>query len=175
MKTYSSLLSICFILIINFSFTQANLKEYKAGHPFNISVPDYMIRTVGLNDAAVFQFKNEVKDVYGFVIEDNKEELQIADLNYSSITEFYDDFIKDFLVDEPKRTVSKPLLQKKVDINFIESELSYYDNEAEVSIYYLIGIVETKTSYYKVLSWCTSANKEKFKSDLQKVIYSIKD
>jgi hypothetical protein len=34
-------------------------------------------------------------------------------MKYSSIYEFYEDFIKDFLKDEEKRKVSKPQTQKK--------------------------------------------------------------
>jgi hypothetical protein len=34
-------------------------------------------------------------------------------MKYSSIYEFYEDFIKDFLKDEEKRKFSKPQTQKK--------------------------------------------------------------
>jgi hypothetical protein len=39
----------------------------------------------------------------------------------------------------------------------------------------LVGIVETKTAYYKVLSWAAAENKDKFKADFQKILYSLKD
>ncbi len=175
MKKTISIFSIALAFICSTAISQTTLKPFRAGHEFNISIPDYMIRTVGLNDAAIFQFKNDVKDVYGFVIEDNKEELKIAELTYSSISEFYDDFIKDFVIDEPKRKVSKTILTTKGEINFLEADLQYYDADAETTIYYLIGIVETKNAYYKVLSWCTEANKAKFKSDFQKIVYSLND
>ncbi len=170
-----SIFLIALAFICSTAISQTILKPFRAGHEFNISVPDYMIRTVGLNDAAIFQFKNDVKEVYGFVIEDNKEELKIAELTYGSISEFYDDFIKDFVIDQPKRKVSKPILTTKGEINFLEADLQFYDSEAETTIYYLIGIVETKNAYYKVLSWCSEANKSKFKSDFEKIIYSLND
>lgn len=175
MKKTTSILVIAFAFICNAVFSQATLKPYRAGHEFNISIPDYMMRTVGLNDVAIFQYKNDVKDVYGFVIEDNKEELKIAELSYSSISEFYDEFIKDFVIDEPKRKVSKTILTTKGEINFLEVDVQYYDKDAETTICYLIGIVETKDAYYKVLSWSTEANKAKFKADFQKIVYSIND
>lgn len=163
------------VLVSTLCYSQTTLKEYKAGHVFNISIPDYMTKTIGLNDAAIFQFKSEVKDVYGFVIEDNKEDLSLADFHFTSINEFYDDFIKDFLVDEPKRKVSKVKTQKIGEINFIESDLTYYDAEYEGEIYYLVGIVETKDAFYKVLSWSSAKNKDKFKADFQKILYSLND
>jgi hypothetical protein len=39
----------------------------------------------------------------------------------------------------------------------------------------LVGVVETKTAYYKVLSWAVAENKDKFKADFQKILYSLKD
>lgn len=95
----------------------------------------------------------------------------MVDMTFSSINEFYDSFVKD----EEKRTVSKSLNQKNGDINFVESDVSYYDKEAKMDIYYLVGIVETKNSYYKVLSWTAAENKDKFKADFQKILYSLKD
>jgi Ni,Fe-hydrogenase III component G len=154
---------------------QTNMKEFQVGHPFYVSLPDYMIKTSGLNSASAIQFKSEVKDVYGFIIEDNKEEMALVDIVYTSIGEFYEDFIKDFLLDEKKRQITKPVYSKNGEINFAEADATYFDKEADTEIYYLVGIVETKTSFYKVLSWSTVANKDKFKTDFQKIVYSLKD
>jgi len=55
-----------------------------------------MSKTAGLNSAAVIQYKSVIKDVYGIIIEDSKEELSLVEMNYSTIKEFYEDFIKDF-------------------------------------------------------------------------------
>lgn len=163
------------VLMTTTTFAQTELKEYKAGHTFNVSLPDYMTKTAGINSASAIQYKSAVKDVYGFIIFDTKEELGLVEMKYSSTNEFYEDFIKDFLIDEYKRKVSKPLSQKNGDINFIECDVTYYDKDAKTDIYYLVGIVETKTAYYKVLSWAVAENKDKFKADFQKIIYSIKD
>jgi hypothetical protein len=152
-----------------------SMKELKVGHPIYVSIPTYMNRTMGLNSAACVQFKSELKDIYGFVIEDNKEELALAEINYSNITEFYNDFIKDFIEGEKKRTVSEPQSKTVGTTNFMEVDFSYYDKDAKTEIYYLIGIVETPTAYYKVLCWSTLENKPKYKADFQKIVYSVKD
>lgn len=172
MKTIFTILAITFFS--NYSFGQAAMKQYTVGHPIYVSIPEYMNRTIGLNDDAIFQYKSEVKDVYGYVIEDNKEELKMAELNYTSINEFYDEFIKGFIEGEEKVKVSTPI-QKKGETNSIEVDVSFYSKEAKTEIFYLIGIVETKTAYYKVLSYCTLEYKAKFKADFQKIIYSLKD
>jgi hypothetical protein len=176
MKTaVTSLFLTASLLMSTAFFAQTTMKEYKAGHTFNISIPDYMAKTADLNSSAAIQYKNEVKDIYGIVIFDTKEELGLLDMNYTSISDFYEDFIKDFLKDEEKRTVSKSKSTKKGDMNFIESDASYYDKEINNSIYYFVGIVETKTAYYKVLSWSSLENKDKYKADFQKILYSIKE
>jgi hypothetical protein len=175
MKTAITFFTTTLILLTTTAFAQTTFKEFKAGHVFYVSLPDYMSKTYGLNSASTIQFKNTVKDVYGFIIEDNKEELKLAEVNYSSLTEFYEDFIKDFLKDEDKRKVSKPLSKNIGEINFMECDVSYNDKDAKADIYYFVGIVETPASYYKVLCWSTLENKDKFKADFQKIFYSIKD
>lgn len=161
------------LLFFTGALAQTELKQYKAGHVFDVSLPDYMSKTAGINSASAIQYKSVVKDVYGFIIFDTKEKLNFLELNYTTTKEFYDDFIKDFLKGEPKRKVSEPVAKKIGDISFIETDVTYYDKDAKSEIYYLVGIVETKTSFYKVLSWCTGENKDKFKEDFQKIIYSI--
>ncbi|HXC06762.1 MAG TPA: hypothetical protein VNZ86_18520, partial [Bacteroidia bacterium] len=137
--------------------------------------PDYLSKTAGLNNSASIQYKSVVKDVYGFVIEDNKEEMALVDMKYGSITEFYDDFIKGFTKEMEKANLGTPVSQKKGDVSFTEVDLSYYDSEAKAEIYYLVGIVETKTAYYKILTWCAAENKTTFKADFQKILYSFHD
>ena len=154
---------------------QTKMKEYKAGHVFNISLPDYMNKTIGLNDVSAIEYKSEVKEVYGFVIYDLKEDLKLVELNFNSAKEFYDGFMQDFLKDVEKKSISNPVSKKISETNFIEADVEYFDKEANMEIYYLIGIVETKKAFYKVLSWTSKEKKDTFKADFQKILYSLKD
>jgi len=106
-------------------FSQTNFRVQKVGHVFYVDIPDYMSRTVGLNSAATIQFKNSVKDIDGFIIEDNKEELALAEMNFTSVREFYDSFISDFLAEEKKREVSEPLEKTIGEVDFIECDAQY--------------------------------------------------
>lgn len=175
MKKALSILTISLALFTSSTFAQATTKEYKAGHIFYISLPNYMSKTMGLNTASIIQYKNAVKDVYGFVIEDNKEDLALAELNYASLEEFYEAFSEGFLKDEEQKTFGKPIYTTKGDIRFVEADVTYYDKEIKANIYYLVGIVETKSAFYKVLSWCSAEGKSKYKADFQKIIYSLRD
>ncbi|WP_166921347.1 hypothetical protein [Flavobacterium poyangense] len=154
---------------------QTKMKEYKAGHTFTVSLPDYMNKTVGINASSAIEYKSEVKETYGFVIYDLKEDLALVELNYSSTSDFYDDFMKEFLKDVEKKTVSAPVTKKINDTNFLEVDISYFDKDAAMDIYYLVGIVETKKAFYKVFSWTSTEHKDKFKGDFQKILYSLKD
>jgi hypothetical protein len=175
MKRTIAIFSSILILVTTMTFAQSNIKEYKAGHVFYVSLPDYMSKTTGINDAAVIQFKNTIKDVAGFIIEDNKEELTLAQMTFSSIIDFYDYFIKDFLVNEKKRNISQAVSKTIGETKFIECDASYYDKDSKLEIYYFIGIAETKDAFYKVLCYGSLENKDKFKADFQKILYSIRD
>lgn len=166
---------MAFVFVSLNAFAQTKMKEYVAGHVFNLSLPDYMNKTGGINASSAIQYKSEVKDVYGFAIFDTKEELTLAELNYSSLNEFYEDFLKDFLTDVEKKEISKPVAKKVGDNNFIEADVTYFDPESKMEIYYLIGFVETKKAFYKVFSWSSKDKKDAFKADFEKILYSLKD
>jgi len=175
MKKIITIFTTSFVFVFTTTQAQTNMKEVKAGHVFYVSIPEYMTKTLGLNDVATIQFKNTPKDIAGFIIEDSKDDLVLAEVNYASLNEFYEDFIKDFLKDEEKRKVSNPISKKIGEINFMECDVSYYDKELKLEIYYFVGLVETPTTYYKVLCWGTIDSKEKYKADFQKILYSLKD
>ncbi|MBP1617974.1 MAG: hypothetical protein H6Q14_1801 [Bacteroidetes bacterium] len=175
MKLKIAILTTTLFFITSTIFAQTVMKEYKAGHVFDVSLPDYMSKTTGLNDAASIQFKNSVKDIAGFIIFDTKEELEFANMKFSSVNEFYDLFIKDFLEGQKSREISQPTVHTLGQNKYVECDASYFDEESKLSIYYYVGIVETKNAYYKLLCYGGMDSKEKYKADFQKILYSIKD
>lgn len=176
MKKNCNLVLLALILVFSQGIlAQSNFQNFKAGMVFNISLPDYMSKTIGLNSAATIQFKSVVKDVYGFVITDPKEDLALAEMKFGSVKEYAEDFINEFLKDEDQRKISKAVTVKKGEVNIVEYDASYYDKDSKIEIAYVVGLVETKNSFYKVLCWSAGENKEKFKADFEKIIYSIKE
>lgn len=154
---------------------QTNVTKHNAGFVFEVSLPDYMSKTIGLNSVASIQFKNVIKDVYGVIIADTREELALAEIKFSSVQEYANDFIKDFLKDEARRKISKPVNRSENGLSVVEYDASYYDKEAKMEIYYCVCLVESGNSYYKVMCWCDAAKKAEFKEDFRKIAYSIKD
>lgn len=175
MKRTITILTTTLVLIASTAFAQTTMKEYKVGHVFYVNLPDYMSKTTGLNDAAIIQFKNSIKDIYCLVLEDNKEDLELAQMKFSSINDYYDNFIKDFLIKEKKRSISQPVSQTIGDNKFIECDATYYSKDAKMDIYYFVGIVETKNAFYKVYCFGNLESKDKYKTDFQKILYSLKD
>lgn len=156
-------------------FAQTNMKNYKAGHAFEVSIPDYMTKTTGLNDDATFQFHNSVKDIAGLIIVDTKEDLELVELKYSNAQEYFESFIDNFLVKQKNRVISAPMIQSFDNVDVIECDASFYSKESKIDIYYLVGVAETKNAFYKLLCFGSLEDKEKYKSDFQKILYSIKD
>jgi lysophospholipase L1-like esterase len=81
-------------------------------------VPDYMTRTIGLNDVATVQYKNSVRHIY-YCDRDSKEELAIAAIFYASIQEFQEEFEKILSRTKKKEQVVNHYLQQKMILNLL--------------------------------------------------------
>jgi hypothetical protein len=173
-KQLGQLLTIL-TLTISVANAQSPVRTEKVGHVFSITVPDYLTRTIGINDAASVEFKNEVKEVYTFVIEDSKADLELVDMKFTDVKEFYENFIKDFLADTKERTISAPKSFEKDGVKFVQFEATYYDKDVKGKIYYNITIAETKGYFYKIMSYTTEANKTKLRDDLFLLGTTIRD
>lgn len=175
MKKRIAILTSIVILIALPIFAQTKFKEMKVGHTFNISLPEYLNKSIGVNAASAIEYKSVVKGVVGLVICESKEDFELAEMKFASIHEFSEFALKDYLKDERNKTVSEPTIQKKGDNTFLEYDTSYFDQDAEIQIYCLVGIVETKKAYYQVITYVANDEKDKYKSDFQKILYSIND
>lgn len=149
------------------------LVPYTAGFTFNISLPAYLSKTSGISPDSSMEYKSEKNDVHGYVIVDNKKTNNIP-YTYSA-TDYRDEILKDFFIDEEKREVSKSDFFKKGDVNFIETDLTIFDKQKKKTVYYFIGIAETSKAFYRFISWTSESNKNKAKSDFENILYSIKD
>ena len=162
-------------IIIASAFAQTPFNTVKTGHTVSFSVPEYMSRTTGINDASFLQFKSIPKDVYTYMIEDSKVELDIVEMKFTSVMDFYEFFIKDFLISEKKRKVSAPVSLTKDGVNYVQSELTYFDKEADSNIYYNITMAETTGYFYQILSFTSEENSKNVKADLSALGVSLKE
>ncbi|MBS1927093.1 MAG: hypothetical protein IT254_07740 [Chitinophagaceae bacterium] len=173
MKIYATLISFLLLVCHQTGFSQKTGKEIKVGHIFQVSIPDYMNKTVGLNNVASIQFISPENDVAGFVIEDSKEDLKLADTSFASLKDFYSFFEKDFLSGLSKRTISPIHEFQKNGKNYLEFDASYFDEDLKSEVSYYVCLIEENDYYYKLICWSAGVNKEKFKPDFQKIALSI--
>lgn len=170
-----SLLSIFLLSLPFLAEAQQSFTENRLGHIFYLSVPDYMSPTLGLNDHACAQYQCLEKDLFTFVIEEAKDQLDLVDLHFNSLEEFYNYFEERFLQGTRDRKVEKPVAYQVGNVNFIQTEATYFDPEIKETIYYLVTIAETKTHYYQILSYTPVSNQEMLKPDMIRIANSIHD
>jgi len=175
MKFSTCILLVAMIAIAPKTFAQKNSGEIKVGHLFYVSLPDFMERTVGLNSAASIQFISNENDVAGFIIEDSKAELKLAETNFATLKDFYQFFEKDFLTGLDKRTISTPVEYQENGKNYIEFDASYLDKDMNTEINYYVCLIESRDYYYKVLCWSTADKKDKFRPGFKNIALSIRD
>ncbi|WP_259016837.1 hypothetical protein [Emticicia fluvialis] len=159
-------------------YSQSTFAEQKAGHIYYVSVPNYMTRTVKLNEVASMQYVNTVKNAFMVVIDDSKEELEMKGIKFGSLREFHDENIINLKGEKNKWTETDPREFEWKGNRFFQSELEVdfkEANEEEVKITYLITYVETKKYYYQILCWSLSSEFDKLLPDFKKIATSIKD
>jgi hypothetical protein len=172
MKNYLTI--ILLLILCKATSAQALMDKYKV-EDFTVSLPDYMSKTGGINNDAAIQFRNMVRDVSGYVIKEGKSVKLFDDPANHDINQVYDQFIKDFLIDKKERKISSVSVSTNGEVKFVNTDLTFLDDETMIYYYYFIGIAETKNSFYKVICTSTLDTRNLFKSDFQKIFYSIKD
>ncbi len=172
MKSY--IILILLVVFCNAVNAQTLMDKYKA-EDFTVSLTYYMSKIGGLNNDAVIQFRNMVKDVAGYIIKDEKSVKLIDDPANPDVNQVYDQFIKDFLKNKEERKVASAKVSTNGTAKFTSTDLTYLDDETMIYYYYFVGIVETKKSFYKVICSSTLDTKSLFKNDFQKIFYSLKD
>ena len=172
---------IASLLFFNFSFAQ-NLKKYTIGKPIEISLPGNYVKSYDLNEVAIAQFKNPVKDKYVLVIQTEKDHLfsvQISFQNISEACEYYSKSVTNSLDKNEERKEGKISAKK---INGFESaertiEGVFIDEETgeKADLFYLLTVVETPDYYYQILSWSLSKDKKESLEEFQNIVSSFKE
>lgn len=150
-------------------------KEYTAGNVFKIGLPIYLQKADDLNFKAPFCFRNNVTSVIGYVLLETKEDVILSGKKLYPLLSFHESTVKELGNDLKKKVVSPVNSTQENDINFAQTDLTYFDTETNEDYYCFIGSIETKTTLYNVIIKTPSKNKDKFKADFQKVLYSLKD
>lgn len=176
MKKHLTLLLM--LIGISAGFAQTKFSEKKAGHVFYIAVPDYMIKTVGLNDAALAQYMNSTKNAYLIVIADSKEDLELSGQKFESPKDFHDSNITSLKAPENSPVETAGITFEVNGNKFFQSELKAalpQDDGSKLEISYLVTYIESKTHFYQVLCWTLTPNFSSLLPDFKKIASSMKD
>lgn len=147
---------------------------------FSIMLPGSMEAGKDLNDDAALQYQNIWQELYIIVIEESKTEVENAfaanDLNnefrldveeYNTlITNAFSEGIGNSTVNAITDTVMNNM---KCKITTIEGDIE------NVKAFYTLGICESETHFYQVLTWTLADKKADHFEKMKKMIYSFKE
>ena len=167
------LLLISAFFILTSALYSTPFTTQKGGHCYTIDIPDYMISTYNLNDVASIQYENTAKEAYTIVIEDSKSQLESVGIKFMNPNEFLTQFISNYLLDAVDRKLGSTSEFVANGNNHSQTELSW--TQEEDKFFMLITVVETKTHFYKILSWSLVENKQTLYDDFMKISKSLKD
>ena len=154
---------------------ESKFQEYKAGHVFYISFPGYLRTNSAEASQSALVYHNEENEIYGFVTYKNKQYLESEAGKKVTINDFFKLEVNDYTANKAQVQIGNTKSQKKASISFMETEVTFFDTENNKKIYFLLGIAETDSTFYTVLSQAPIDKKEKYKHDFQQIFYSIKD
>lgn len=168
---YFLLISVLLLQVISLNSTP--FTNQKAGHCYTLDIPDYMVSTFNLNDVASCQYESTNKVAYTIVIEDSKAKLEDLGIKFINTTEFLSQFTNEYMIDALDRNLGKTT-------EFVENGNKHSQAELNWTLegdkyFMIITAVETKTHYYKILSWSLVQNKDSLYNDFMRISKSLKD
>lgn len=165
--------SFIFLITMTVAVYSVPFNTQRGGHCYTLDIPDYMESTFDLNDVATLQYQNGAKEAYTIVIEDSKKRLYDMGIVFNNTNEFLKGFTDTYMIDSPGRTLSDITEFKANGNNHSQVEM-IWNHEGNL-FFMIITVVETKTHFYKILSWSLEANKNIQKDDFIKISKSLKD
>lgn len=168
---------IGFLFLLAFSFASCKhetvFTEVKVNNRYSISVPEYMQPCADLHKDASLQYQNTEIDIYAMVIEEKKSTMENYNLDYDIDTYFKNIASQPFIENIKNGKVSPPGRQTIDGNKTLTSEIT--GNIEGTDVYYKLAIVETKFSFYQILTWTRADRKEKYNGDMTKFIESFKE
>jgi len=138
---------------------------------YAMHVADYMNQRNDLNDVASLQYANGEKELYLVVIEENKE--KELDSNYD-LQSYYAYVAQNLSANQlDSKQVTPP---KSLKINNKESlQWEITGLFGEVSVFYIITVIETEKYFYQILMWTMEQNRQQYYKDMQQMIQSFQE
>lgn len=155
-------------------------QEVTIGNRYKLSVPSFLSESNELNDDASLQYQNIWKEFYVITIDESKEEfVEAIEGNglsglYNTDLEGYSQLILGFF----KEGIEGAKQSKMIDttVNSLQAKLTAFEGRVEgIDVYYLMGMYEGEKGFYQVLTWTLKEKKDEYKSQMEKIVYSLKE
>ena len=144
------LLTITFLLS-SFYFVNAQTTLIGA-ETFHVQLPQNFTRAIGVNNLASVQWEHAEKEIYGYIIFENTDEMKLADLSIS-LKEYSDMCLNDFNEIEKYQLIKSETYKTKSGKETISNKISYYNSDLETTIVMQINAYKTQNFYYKVIQF----------------------
>jgi hypothetical protein len=167
------LFSVAILSLVASCKNETTFKEVKVNDRYSISIPEYLQPCVDLHKDASFQYQNADKDIYAIVIDERKKTMANHDLDYDIDLYFKSIAAEPFLETIKEGKVSTPTAQNINGNKALVGEIT--GKIDQTPIYYKLGVVETSSSFYQIITWTRQDNKEQMESDMTHMIDSFKE
>ncbi|MFK8044047.1 MAG: hypothetical protein AB8B72_01030 [Crocinitomicaceae bacterium] len=148
----------------------------KTVNNYSLGIPNYMTEMDLQNPEASFQAGEILKEHYVMVIDETKEDLLAAGLDYT--VEDYGnasvDFLKQSLKDS-KVLQSPNGVQKINGLEAISYKVTGKFPENDLAIFYYLTIYKSESNYYSMSTWTLGDRESKFTKVMEKMIQSFKE
>lgn len=171
MKKLVTLLMIALVMA-GCGAKKTKFNEAKVAGKFTMQVPEYLAVATDLNKSASLQYSNPAEEVYMVVIDDSKEEMKAADVNYT-LQQYFDFAAKNLEGSVNNYKLSTPVSKKINGNSALVGEITGKFDKYEV--YYKIATIESAKHFYQVLSWTMGDRKDKYAADMDTMIESVKE
>ncbi len=161
---------LSFVLIIEGCDYSNDWKEIEVKNKFTISVPGFFKEDKQLRKDASFQYANRYRNTYAIVIEHEKLDQSLSQVNQKTVGPML-------------KYIDKPIITDSININVngltaIQNKIMGTlpsGDEAEF-IYYNHVLIEGKRKFYEVCTWTRGPKRKNlYDVDLAKIIFSFKE
>ena len=155
---------------------------------FEIKVPDYFVEMDDINPNAIVQYgaisdeKDSLSDdfedeIYVTVMELPKVDLSstFADSGRVTLNKINDRTAinLELILDDFKAVNKSPKSEMINGLSAIKNE--FFGRLGQYKVYYKMGVFETETHYYQLLTWCMQKHAQKHKDEMDGIILSFEN
>ncbi|MCC6689945.1 MAG: hypothetical protein IT235_00290 [Bacteroidia bacterium] len=166
-------ISFLFVVTLLACAHPVKFNNVNINNKFVLQLPEYMQPATELHSDASLQYKNEEKDIYTIVINENKTEMKHSHLKFNLDTYFKAVASQPFIESIQHGKISEPV---KKQINGSTAMVAEITGDIGPNpVYYKLAVIETDSNFYQILTWTKADNLQNYSHDIDQTIDSFKE